>query len=100
MTVSLHRIDLPQKRCPSCGERGGLHFANVLAAKDIGDFSLAGAQLKFSAIEQVICRCSLCGEERAGHLEDVTMTEDGKTFLSGRFVENHHRLHTAERKAR
>ena len=88
MTVSLHRIDLPQKRCPSCGERGGLHFANVLAAKDIGDFSLAGAQLKFSAIEQVICRCSLCGEERAGHLENVTMAEDGKTFLSGRFVED------------
>lgn len=84
--MSLHRIDLPQKECLDCHEVGGLHFTDVLVARDVGDFSLAGAQTKFAAIERVSLRCDRCGAERIGRLENVTLSEDQTTFLTGHFI--------------
>lgn len=85
--MSLHRIKL-SKACPQCTRVGTLYLANVFVAKDVGDFSLAGQQLKLSVIERVVLACERCRFERVGHLEGAEISEDGTTFLSGHFVED------------
>ena len=47
--------------CPSCGETGSVSVREVLRAKPVGTFSLAGAQTKFSAVAGWEFRCTGCG---------------------------------------
>lgn len=59
--------------CPKCSEVGKLRieYRSKLAAKPLGSFSLAGAQMKVSATEiQVpfLC-CDACGLELEGKRE-------------------------------
>lgn len=51
--------DLSQVECPGCAEKG-LFLTKVLAARPIGDFSLAGAQMKLSAHEVPALKCGFC----------------------------------------
>lgn len=51
--------DLSQVECPGCTEKG-LFLTKVRAARPIGDFSLAGAQMKVSAYEVPALKCSFC----------------------------------------
>jgi hypothetical protein len=65
------------KPCPWCGERGGLTIDACLVARPLGAFSLAGAQMKFSAYERAELACSLCGGSRLGFI-------DGRDFVAER----------------
>lgn len=58
--------DVANTPCPSCGEKT-LRIEARLAAKPIGDFSLAGAQMKVSAVEVPWLVCDNCGVEVEGH---------------------------------
>ena len=49
--------------CPACGQRGNVTIRRVLQAKPVGSFSLAGAQMKFSAIDALEARCGACGHK-------------------------------------
>ena len=46
--------------CPECKIQGVLRLTKVLQVKPIGDYSLAGVQLKFSAIERPVLSCLAC----------------------------------------
>lgn len=46
--------------CPECGH-GGMDLEWRLQARPIGSFSLAGAQMKFSAREVPVITCPDCG---------------------------------------
>lgn len=72
--------------CPSCRGTGTINVARVLVAKPIGSFSLAGAQLKVSAIDAAVAECSACGLTVSGRLENATLGPDGRTFTGGHFV--------------
>lgn len=48
--------------CPACGERE-LHIVRKLRAAQVGEFSLAGAQVKFTAQEWPYLVCDHCGIE-------------------------------------
>ncbi len=45
--------------CPSCGHIG-LTLKTTLLPKPLGTYSLAGAQMKLSAIETLIWSCPAC----------------------------------------
>jgi hypothetical protein len=77
-------IDLPQD-CPQCAQQR-LEMVWTLVAHPIGTFSLAGAQMKFSASVVAVVRCHNCGFRAQGRLEDATMAEDGLSFTGGHFV--------------
>jgi len=47
--------------CPVCHERGQVSVRKVLRAKPVGSFSLAGAQMKFSAYDDLEYSCAGCG---------------------------------------
>lgn len=49
----MKKVDL---ECPKCG-RKEVYLTLELSAKDLGDFSLAGAQLKFSMAEVPVLTC-------------------------------------------
>lgn len=53
--------------CPACGERK-LHIVRKLRAAQVGEFSLAGAQVKFSAKEWSYLVCDHCGIEAEAKL--------------------------------
>jgi hypothetical protein len=58
--------DLKTIECDNCGGRG-FSVQWRLVAKEIGDFSLAGAQMKFSAVETPFLVCDHgCGRESRG----------------------------------
>lgn len=54
--------ELTSTACPACGVRYAVYVREVFTAKPIGSFSLAGAQMKFSAIRSLVYECSLCGD--------------------------------------
>lgn len=74
------------KGCPRCGASGTLSVHRAFEANPLGSFSLAGAQMKMSAREVAVAQCSACNLSVRGHLEDVTVGEDGRTVTGGRFV--------------
>lgn len=47
--------------CPDCAVTGALEVREVLRAKPVGTFSLAGNQMKFSARWGWEYRCGSCG---------------------------------------
>ena len=48
--------------CPGCGQRGNVTITKKYKAKDIGTFSLAGQQMKFSVREILEMACGACGD--------------------------------------
>jgi hypothetical protein len=73
-------------RCPDCGSDGTISVWPVLVAKPLGTFSLAGAQMKVSAVQAAVARCSACEFTVNGHPEGDTYSPDGKAFTGGYFV--------------
>jgi predicted RNA-binding Zn-ribbon protein involved in translation (DUF1610 family) len=55
--------------CPNC-QQPTLHIEEKLKARPLGSFSLAGAQMKFSARAGVFLVCRSCGAEAEGVVED------------------------------
>lgn len=55
-------------KCPGCGMRGSLKMAIEIMAKPIGTYSLAGQQMKVSAVEAPVLRCALCEMHIVGRL--------------------------------
>jgi len=74
---------LPQK-CPSCGATT-LVLSWGLISKPLGTFSLAGAQMKTSAVEVAEVDCETCGVHVPGRLVDATFSADGSSFTGGHF---------------
>ncbi len=75
--------DVP-KPCPNCGQEGTLFMSWELEAKPIGDFSLAGAQMKVSAVHRAAVACKNCKMMQAGLLTGDVKVVDG-VFVSGHF---------------
>lgn len=76
----------PVADCPCCDATGTVTVRLLLAAKPIGSFSLAGAQVKVSAVTRAVAECSACGLTVAGRLEGATVGPDGRSFTGGHFV--------------
>jgi hypothetical protein len=53
--------DLSTVTCPDCGVTGSIELTTRLVAKPIGTFSLAGAQMKVSAVETPVLACTTPG---------------------------------------
>lgn len=60
--------------CPVCKTRDVVDVWQVLEAKPIGSFSLAGAQMKFSARSSWRYECTNCGA--TGSAEPKAATEE------------------------
>lgn len=73
--------DLP-KPCPSCGA-SPLELSWGLVARPLGTWSLAGAQMKTSAVEWATVSCPACGVQVPGRLVDAQF--DGGRFTGGHF---------------
>ncbi len=70
--------------CPNCGE-ARLTLSWWMIAKPIGDFSLAGRQLKFSVVQNAAILCGGCGTAVFGRITDGTLSADGNRFTGGHF---------------
>ncbi len=70
--------------CPQC--QGKLTCSWGLSARPVGSFSLAGAQLKFSATETAAVDCGACGWRVQGRIVGAELSTDGRTLLAGNFV--------------
>jgi hypothetical protein len=55
--------------CPSCGRTATLRIENVLQASPIGEFSLAGSTLKFSARDVPVLVCDECPYRLVGEYD-------------------------------
>jgi hypothetical protein len=69
--------------CPNCGLRSRdepdvMVVEEVLTAKPVGSFSLAGAQMKFSATKSLRLRCR-CGWSILGRIEGDSFIADPET---------------------
>lgn len=78
MTTEPNLTEVP-KPCPNCGQQGGLTIGPRLEARPLGTWSLAGAQLKTSAVQRLGLGCTLCGMLVLGDLD-----EDGKFVTTDR----------------
>lgn len=68
-----------------CGtDKKALELRAMLTAKEIGDYSIAGVQVKFLAKTGATISCTNCGWTAVGHVEDAVI--DGNTFVRGTFV--------------
>jgi hypothetical protein len=72
--------------CPNCGGENTVQVEPALSAGQIGEFSLAGMQLKFPAREVARATCTACPLNLIGRIEGATFGEDGRTFTGGHFV--------------
>lgn len=54
---------VPKAECPHCSQSGCVEVRQQLVVKKPGEFSLAGAQVKFPAKTEWVYRCTLCGGE-------------------------------------
>lgn len=52
----------------------------VLVAKEVGDFSLAGAQMKFSVVEKAELYCTACGWTITGRVEEGYFVPDKESL--------------------
>lgn len=55
--------------CPQCGALGFLEITERLLAKEIGDFSLSGNQMKFAAQAVPVLRCRMCSLDLVGRYD-------------------------------
>lgn len=65
--------------CPKCGQTGSLEVCQVLQARKIGTFSLAGAQMKVPARVVWQYRCTACGAQ--GEAEPKESPEEQARIL-------------------
>lgn len=63
MSISIDEVE--QTPCPACGQQA-LRIEWRLTARPVGDYSLAGAQMKFSAREVPWVVCDGCGVAAQG----------------------------------
>jgi Zn ribbon nucleic-acid-binding protein len=75
--------------CPNCQAEDTVSIRRASSARQIGTFSLAGAQFEVSANSVAIAECGECDLSLVGHLENPTYAEDGITFTGGHFVVPH-----------
>jgi len=68
--------------CPRCGQSGRLEVRQVLRAKPLGTWSLAGAQLKFPASVGWEFRCGACGGTGPASPKETTDEDAGRDALS------------------
>ncbi len=68
--------------CPECGA-SPLGLSWGLSARPLGTWSLAGAQMKTSAVEWALVTCTGCGLRVPGRLIDPVI-ENGR-FVGGHF---------------
>lgn len=54
-------MKLHETACPGCKHIGGLTLENILHAKPIGEWSLAGAQTKFTGEWKPVITCQIEG---------------------------------------
>lgn len=73
------------RACPQC-QGSPLELRWGLVARPLGTWSLAGAQLKTSAVKVAEVHCPACGATVTGHLEGATFSDDGSSFTGGHFV--------------
>lgn len=66
---------LEEATCQKCFQAGGLTVEYRLTAMPIGSFSLAGAQMKVSALEWPWLMCRHCGAECQGKQVTTTTPE-------------------------
>lgn len=52
--------------CPRCAETGTLSVASELVANPLGSFSVPGMQMKVTARDRPVLRCSACGLAHVG----------------------------------
>jgi hypothetical protein len=71
--------------CPNCGSTA-LTIGQAIKARQIGEFSLAGGQMKISARLVAVAECSDCDLYVTGHLENAELAPDGMSFVGGHFV--------------
>lgn len=62
------------KPCPVCATPNSLRMTEVMKADDIGTYSVAGAQMKFTASPHIEISCDNCewlayGKIRDGYVE-------------------------------
>lgn len=62
-------IDLSSVTCKYCGTSGKVRLEMRLVAKELGTFSLAGAQPKVSAYRWPWAVCDACGHESRGQAD-------------------------------
>lgn len=53
---------LEAQPCPSCGGQGTMTLVEKFVARPLGSHSLAGAQIKVSAVKAMVVSCSGCGK--------------------------------------
>jgi transcription elongation factor Elf1 len=69
--------------CPKCGAENTVEVKRGFRAQPIGSFSLAGNQMKVSAVEIAIATCTNCDLRLEGHLETGSdPEEDGLYFVA------------------
>jgi hypothetical protein len=73
-------------KCPNCEATNTVTITRGLSARQLGTFSLTGAQMKVSANTVAFADCTSCGLHVVGHLENPEWAEDGVTFTGGHFV--------------
>jgi hypothetical protein len=73
------------RACPAC-HAGPLQLTQTLAAKPIGTFSLAGAQMKVSAEQLWKLACPSCSWYAVGHIEGGTYDPETQTMTGGHLV--------------
>lgn len=55
--------------CPECNMIGKLYISVEIVAKEIGTFSLAGHQVKFSGKELPVLKCNNCDFSLVGRFD-------------------------------
>jgi len=56
--------------CPECSVVGYLYLTSRFIAKPIGEFSLAGAQMKVSGTMKPVLKCHNCSLDIVGEYDD------------------------------
>lgn len=70
---------------PCCDtDKGVMTISPVLVAGQVGEFSLAGAGMKFPVTERALAVCGWCGWKALGWIEDGVI-ENG-VYAAGAFV--------------
>lgn len=75
--------ELPEILCPWCVRQGGLVIQVNMVAKPLLTFSLAGAQMKLSAIEVPRLMCRLCERYVDGRIDGTEAVFPDPHFGAG-----------------
>jgi predicted RNA-binding Zn-ribbon protein involved in translation (DUF1610 family) len=74
---------MSQRTCPNCGtDKSALSIERQFISREIGEFSLAGNQMKTSASVVLVIKCGECGWKAIGHIEDKYFVVDTAGVVS------------------